>query len=148
MSGGKTGHRGDAPGTPDEESRRSGPGKRDVAREEAATQEAATQEAAQKLGPLVALEAHRMVSEAAIRPDPQRLAEGWERRFIADGQRAEEAVDLYRRLGYEVVADPVRPEDLAGECEACRIVAMMRFKSIYTRRRPEGGGVGERDDPR
>lgn len=92
--------------------------------------------AAARLGPLVALEAHRLVSEAAIRPDPRRLAEGWERRFIADGRRAEEAVDLYRELGYEVVADPVRPEDLAGECEACRIVAMLSFKSIYTRRPP------------
>lgn len=98
---------------------------------------------AKALGPLVRLEAHRTASEASIRPDPRRLEEGWERRFVAEGPRAEEATELYRELGYEVVADPVRPEDLAGECEACRLVAMMRFKSIYTRRPPRGGAGEE-----
>ena len=52
---------------------------------------------------------------------------------------------LYRELGFEVCADPVRPEDLAGECEACRLVAALSFKSIYTRR-PGGtseGGTSE-----
>ena len=89
---------------------------------------------ARALGPLLRVEAHRIVSEAAIEPDPERLAAGWERRFIADGRRAEEAMELYRELGFEVCADPVRPEDLGGECEACRLVAALRFRSIYTRR--------------
>jgi hypothetical protein len=98
------------------------------------------EDVARTLGPLVRLEAHRAVSEAAIRPDPERIAAGWTRRFIADAARAEEAMDLYRELGFEVCADPVRPEDLAGECEACRLVAALRFKSIYTRRPGEASG--------
>jgi hypothetical protein len=92
---------------------------------------------ARALGPLVQLEAHRAAAQAAIAPDPARIAAGWQRRFVADGRRAEEAVALYRELGFEVCADPVGPADLAGDCEACRLVAMLQFKSIYTRR-PEG----------
>ncbi|HEX9885803.1 MAG TPA: hypothetical protein VGA70_04915 [Longimicrobiales bacterium] len=86
------------------------------------------------LASIVCMEAHRAVSEAAIRPDPARLADGWERRFIADAGRAREAVELYGELGYEVVADDVRPGDLPEGCEACQLVAALRFKSIYTRR--------------
>ncbi|HKJ92220.1 MAG TPA: hypothetical protein VJ957_03580 [Longimicrobiales bacterium] len=89
------------------------------------------------LGALLRLEAHRALSENALEPDPARVAEGWERRFVADGQRAEEAMALYRELGYEVCADPVRAEELGNECDACRLVALLRFQTIYTRRHEE-----------
>lgn len=89
---------------------------------------------ASALSPLVRIEAHQMASEASIAPDPARLAEGWERRFVGEGERAEEMIHLYGELGFEVVADPVRPSELHGECEACRIVAVRRFVTIYTRR--------------
>jgi hypothetical protein len=92
------------------------------------------EDVAGRLSSIVQMEAHRMVSQAGIEPDPQRIADGWERRFIADGARAEEAVALYQELGYEVVADDVSPDDLPEGCEACRLVAMLKFKSIYTRR--------------
>jgi hypothetical protein len=72
-------------------------------------------------------------SAVGIRPDPARLAAGWERRFVADPARAEEAVKLYAALGYEVCADPVRPEDLDEGCDACLLAS--HFKTIYTRRK-------------
>ena len=59
--------------------------------------------------------------------------EGWERRFVAFGERAEEAIQLYRDLGFEVVADPVQPDDMAAECTDCQLVTL--FRTIYTRRR-------------
>lgn len=90
---------------------------------------------ADRLAGLIRVEAHRAMSEAAVRPDPVRLADGWERRFIAEGMRAAEMAELYEKLGFEVAVDPVRSEELAGECEACRVVALLAFKSIYTRRR-------------
>jgi hypothetical protein len=89
------------------------------------------------LGALLREEAHRVLSESVLQPDPARIADGWERRFIADGRRAEEAIALYEELGYEVCADPVRSEELRDECEACRLVALLRFQTIYTRRREE-----------
>ena len=85
------------------------------------------------LSRLVREEAHRVLSDARIAPDPARLADGWERRFIADGPRCEEALRLYRELGYEVCADPLAPQDLAGECEDCQLVMALQFKTIYTR---------------
>lgn len=88
-----------------------------------------------KLGFLVEHEARRMRWEERVRGDPHRLADGWERRFIADPDRAEEAVELYTQLGYEVAADPVRPEDLGDDCEDCELLARMRFAVIYTRPR-------------
>jgi hypothetical protein len=91
---------------------------------------------ADDLGYLLRAEAHRWAMEAAAAPDPVRLAAGWERRFIAAGSRVDETLDLYRELGYEVVADPVLPSDLAGECSDCAVVAALSFRMIYTRRPP------------
>lgn len=93
------------------------------------------EDVAERLATVVQMEAHRVLSASAIAPDPKRIAEGWERRFIADAARAEEAVALYEELGFEVVADPVRPDEMTDDCEDCRLLAMLKFKSIYTRRR-------------
>jgi hypothetical protein len=68
-----------------------------------------------------------------VRADPERLAAGWERRFVADARRAEEAMELYRQLGYEVCADPVTAGDLAPGCDACELATLLRFATIYTR---------------
>ena len=76
-----------------------------------------------------------------------RVAAGWELRFVAEGTRAEEMTELYRELGFEVAADPVH-DGLVGEatedCDACRALAAGRFTAIYTRRiestKKEGDG--------
>jgi hypothetical protein len=69
-----------------------------------------------------------------VRANPARLAAGWERRFVADAARAEEAVALYAAMGYEAVADPVVPEDLDEGCDTCALATL--FRTVYTRRRP------------
>jgi hypothetical protein len=38
-------------------------------------------------------------------------------------------------MGYEVVADPVVPEDLDEGCDHCALATL--FRTVYTRRRPE-----------
>jgi hypothetical protein len=93
------------------------------------------------LGALLRTEAHRVLSESMLQPDPARIADGWERRFVTDAARAEEAIALYEELGYEVCADPVRPEELRNECDACRLVAVLRFQTIYTRKRDQTEGT-------
>ncbi|KPK63213.1 MAG: hypothetical protein AMS21_06805 [Gemmatimonas sp. SG8_38_2] len=93
---------------------------------------------AQSLGPLVEQEARRFLSESQIEGDPQRIAEGWERRFIADGRRAAEMIELYSQLGYEVVADPVSADEVGEDCDDCRLLAALQFKIIYTRKRATG----------
>jgi hypothetical protein len=84
---------------------------------------------------LVDAETHRWTAAESMAADPARLAAGWERRFVAAGTRADEAIALYRELGYDVAADAVQPDDLAGACADCAIVAALHFRMIYTRRR-------------
>ncbi len=67
-------------------------------------------------------------------PDPELVAAGWERRFTAAGPRAAEAAGLYRQLGYEVLEQAVRPAELPEDCTDCRIVSLLRFTTIYTRK--------------
>ncbi len=92
-------------------------------------------ELAASLGPFVEEEAKRLLSERVLEGDPERLADGWERRFIADGRRAEEAIELYEQLGYEVCADPVRRDDVGDDCDDCQLVALLKFVTIYTRKK-------------
>ena len=93
------------------------------------------------LGGLVRLEAHRAraVQRAeSAGADPARLADGWQRRGVADGRRARELVQLYTELGFDAVADPVSGSELGGEeCTECRLVAILGFRVVYTHpRRP------------
>jgi hypothetical protein len=91
------------------------------------------------LSMLVQREARRVLSEAQLEPDPERVAAGWERRFITDATRSVEMLELYRELGYEVCADPVRPEELLDDCQGCAVVAESQFVTIYTRDKRQKG---------
>ncbi len=82
-------------------------------------------------------EEHRVLSAAALSADPARLAAGWERRFLADGPRAAEAVALYESLGYEVEAVALSGTDLPDDCTDCQLATLLAFKTIYTRRPKE-----------
>ena len=78
-------------------------------------------------------EARRALSDSLFAPDPERVAQGWQRRFIADGARVAEMVRLYHELGYETVVDPIRPSDMGEDCGDCRLAAQLQFMMIYTR---------------
>lgn len=80
------------------------------------------------------LPAEPVLSEAQLQPDAALIAEGWVRRFTADSQRAAEAIELYVKLGYEVRAEPLWPDETTDKCESCYSVAATEFKTIYTRK--------------
>lgn len=88
----------------------------------------------QALASLVRNEATRVLSEAQLVADPGLAGQGWERRFITDATRTQEVVQLYRQLGYEVRVEPVLPEQFAEQCDACQLVTLLQFQTIYTRR--------------
>lgn len=97
-----------------------------------------------RTGPLASVvrnEALRDEADGRIRPDPARLAAGWERRFVIERGRAPDLVRLYEASGYEVALDPVPPELLDDECVDCRLVASLDYVSLYTRRREEAAGA-------
>ena len=62
---------------------------------------------------------------------------GWERRSIVDEPRVRELVDLYESLGFETHIEPVRPEEMVGECTECFEVDCQKYKAIYTRSKPQ-----------
>ena len=72
--------------------------------------------------------------EDMVAPDHARLSAGWQRRFVAHGARADEMTQLYRDLGFEVVADPVTPSQIIGQCADCSLLIQLKFRTIYTRR--------------
>jgi len=69
----------------------------------------------------------------AIPADPKLVAEGWVRRYLADPERAKEAVELYSKLGYEVKAQKLTPEDFGANCGDCSSTVCESFVMIYTR---------------
>ena len=52
--------------------------------------------------------------------------------------RADEAVELYSQLGFEVHVEPVLASELGGDCNDCALVATCQFKTIYTRTNRRG----------
>ena len=88
-----------------------------------------------KIEPSFERSTERVLSDAQLQPDLALVGEGWERRFTADAQRAQEAIELYTRLGYEVRAESLLPEQFTGECEGCHSLVNSTFKTIYTRKK-------------
>ena len=69
----------------------------------------------------------------ALAADPDRLAQGWEPRFVADEARAQEMARLYRELGYETAVDSVGVRAVRSDCGECPLVTLGLLKLIYTR---------------
>ena len=91
-------------------------------------------EVVRQLGMFVEREAKRVLSEQQLQADPELVSEGWERRFVADARRAEEAMELYEQLGFEVRAEPAQTEELPDDCVDCQLLLMFQFKTVYTRK--------------
>jgi hypothetical protein len=60
---------------------------------------------------------------------------GWIRQFTADEPRLSEAIEEYSKLGFEVLLEPIDPQEMEGECSSCLMAACDKYKIIYTRRR-------------
>lgn len=67
-------------------------------------------------------------------PKPELVALGWERRFMADGARLAEYLDLYQSLGYEVYTEKIAPDEIGAECADCRLIICRQFVTLYTRK--------------
>jgi hypothetical protein len=85
------------------------------------------------------------VSDAPAAGDPDLLAGGWERRFVAEEARAVEAARLYDDLGYQTLLRPVQPGDMGDACGDCRLLAFRRLVTIYTRRETSRAAAGGRE---
>ncbi|HJQ66621.1 MAG TPA: hypothetical protein VJ816_09605 [Gemmatimonadales bacterium] len=59
--------------------------------------------------------------------------ERWERRFVADPERAREVAEVYRLAGFDVRVETEIPEGLRDECTDCWLAKAGYFRVIYTR---------------
>jgi hypothetical protein len=66
--------------------------------------------------------------------DPELVAKGWQRRFMADPARVEESKQLYVDLGFEVRAEAIDPNELSELCGDCRLATCQAYVTIYTRK--------------
>ena len=73
-------------------------------------------------------------SPAPPPPDPDLQAEGWERRSLADPERAKEMAELYETAGFEVRIVPLAPMDFAPSCGTCPETVSKSYVVIYTRK--------------
>ena len=86
------------------------------------------------LASLVEIEANRVEVEWALRPNPELISKGWERRFITDANRASELMDLYEELGFEVHSEEISPGEFNEACRDCGLMTLVPLLMIYTRR--------------
>lgn len=93
------------------------------------------QELAKPLSTIVQQEANVALSADEIKPDPILIADGWQRRFVADGTRLKEMADLYSEMGLDVRVEPVRQDQMADKCDDCQVHMIMHFSTIYTRKK-------------
>ncbi len=61
------------------------------------------------------------------------IAQGWERRFVAEPKAAEEARKNYEELGYTVKLVPIDTQAVRPECAGCQ-ATLEKFQIIFTRR--------------
>ena len=77
----------------------------------------------------------------SVRTAEALVAAGWTRRFLADPDRAKEAVQTYGALGFEVRAEPLAPADFDEACFHCSESVCRSYVMIYTRERGREGGA-------
>lgn len=60
---------------------------------------------------------------------------GWTRRFTAIGARLNEAIELYRSLGFEIKLEPSEPDaaEMADPSACAQCFVMTLAQTIYTR---------------
>lgn len=75
--------------------------------------------------------------ELSLRADPALEAAGWQRRHLVEPARAEETIELYESLGFEVMSRSPTPDDFGPKCKECADAACLAFVLIYTRRTPQ-----------
>ena len=70
--------------------------------------------------------------------EPALLEAGWTRRFMVEPSRAEESVELYERMGLEVLLAAPAPQGFAEACQGCAKAACTAYLVVYTRQKREG----------
>ncbi len=75
--------------------------------------------------------------------DDRLVAAGWVRRYSVDADRVEEAIELYRSLGFDVLTRKLTTADYDPVCRGCIASVCPEHVLIYTRRAPAENREGD-----
>ena len=75
-------------------------------------------------------------TDRGVLPNEALIADGWVRRYLADPDRAREAVETYTEAGFEVHLEQLEPRSFATSCEGCAASVCSTYTVVYTRKRP------------
>ncbi|MBF0276307.1 MAG: hypothetical protein HQM13_00890 [SAR324 cluster bacterium] len=73
-------------------------------------------------------------SDCPVSADPALTAEGWNLRFYGDLRMAQESMDTYRDLNFEVRLEPVNTKKMTADCSGC-VDFFTNFRMVYTRKK-------------
>ena len=68
--------------------------------------------------------------------DPELIAEGWELRFFGDSRMAQDAVDTYGSLNFDVRLEAINMDNMRDECSGCAAM-FAQFCVVYTRKKED-----------
>ncbi len=74
-------------------------------------------------------------SDVGVLPNAALIADGWVRRYLADPNRAREAVQTYTEAGFEVLLEELEPRSFAASCSGCAATVCATYTVVYTRKR-------------
>ncbi len=74
------------------------------------------------------------VSGCPVPADPELIAAGWQLRFFGDKRMAQEAMETYTDLNFEVRLEAMKIEKLRSECGGCKDM-LATFNLLYTRKK-------------
>lgn len=60
---------------------------------------------------------------------------GWTRRHLVEQSRAQESIELYTEMGFEVTTRSPTPSDFGADCKDCALNACGTWVVVYTRKR-------------
>ncbi len=88
----------------------------------------------------LSLPVRSLPDEEGIHRNLELEAEGWEKRYLAETDRAKEAVAMYSSLGYEVKEHKIQPDEFNFACGECPSVVCRTYVMIYTRKKVASKG--------
>lgn len=75
-----------------------------------------------------------MTEDRGVGANADLLAQGWERRYLADEHRAREAQETYSAAGFEVHLESLAPANFGSKCQSCAASVCGSYVVVYTRR--------------
>ncbi len=87
--------------------------------------------------PLAPLEPTPGCGSDTVPSNAKLIDQGWERRFVVEGERMRESIELYESMGFETRVEKLSRSDFGAGCGDCAQMACEAYAMLYTRKTGE-----------